>query len=606
MLLSILIVTTNCDTDEIEIIENTQVEKSNNLINYISRDKIPNIINLISPNNSSGKNTTAKATEVSNAVGTISVEEILEVIDTLGNVNYSFVVTPKTSKPNSIFNLVVNSKGQTANMAIIEYRMEPSFAEDYYNGIKTFGEFTGSIVTYPFIPESDSDLFNKSNGYCLDDFGAIVNCSERFIIDGVGVDPDDNSTETTNNSGSTGGGTFGTTTSGDTNTSTGGDGGDVTHNYGEPDIGSAGGSGGYYYFDCVTSIRTFELDCVLVLVPYDHESKPSKQLKSKSSSFDCCDGVTIDGVLGVNLTTMAAAKIKYCLQEDGFELSSSQIAYIDALNGKDASILNNFLENENCSADAKEFGKLAIDAYVNSGTVDYVDKIIDKLTGKAKCVYDKLLNSSTGFKNAIKKFEPEFPVAHLKFDMGDIGASKGKTIAPNNNPLTPNSPDFVITIRLNNNSTISGVGKRPNLLVAKTIAHEVIHAEMYRKLLSVLDNGGNIDGVTRQDVLGALDGNYPGMYDYFRRHKNWQHQQMATHYRETLARILQEYDTGITVPNNQQPAQLYMDLSWEGLIYKNGSNTIYTWTSLSQEEKERIEDVISAYINNNSNETCTE
>ena len=191
--------------------------------------------------------------------------------------------------------------------------------------------------------------------------------------------------------------------------------------------------------------------------------------------------------------------------------------------------------------------------------------------------------------------------------VGDIGASRGRTIAPNSNPTSPNSPDFVITVRLNNNDTNSGVDKRPNLLIAKTIAHEVIHAEMYRKLLSILDSGGSFYGVTRQDVLDALsNGDFPGMYDYFRRHKNWQHQQMATHYRESLARILQEYNSGVVVPNNQQPSQFYMDLSWEGLIYENGSNAIYTWTNLPEEEKERIEGVIADYVTDNLNETCTE
>ena len=234
------------------------------------------------------------------------------------------------------------------------------------------------------------------------------------------------------------------------------------------------------------------------------------------------------------------------------------------------------------------------------------EKIINELVDKALCVYEKLQELSGGFKNMIKKFDGEFPVSHLKFDMGDIGASRGRTIAPNNNPTTPNSPDFVIIIRLNNNSTNSGVAKRPNLLVAKTIAHEVIHAEMYRKLLSVLDNGGNFDGVTRQDVLDALNGNYPGLYDYYRRHKNWQHAQMAQHYRETLARMLQEYDTGLIVPNSQQPQQLYMDLAWEGLIYENPPNAIPTWTNLPQTERDRVEDVIADYIEDNKNETCTE
>ena len=232
--------------------------------------------------------------------------------------------------------------------------------------------------------------------------------------------------------------------------------------------------------------------------------------------------------------------------------------------------------------------------------------IINELEGKALCVYNKLKSSSTGFKNAIKKFEPEFPVAHLKFDMGDIGASRGKTIAPNSNPATPNSPDFVITVRLNNNSTSSGVTQRPNLLVAKTIAHEVIHAEMYRKLLS-LAKQGNLDftGWTEEEQTNyviSIRENFPGIYDYMRRHKNWQHQQMATHYRESLARILQEYDTGIAVPDSQQPSQLYMDLAWEGLKYPS----IYTWSSLPQTEKDRINDVISDYVSDNLNQTCTE
>ena len=182
---------------------------------------------------------------------------------------------------------------------------------------------------------------------------------------------------------------------------------------------------------------------------------------------------------------------------------------------------------------------------------------------KADCIYKKLNNLSTSFKNAIKKFDGEFPVAHLKFKMNNLGNKRATTEAPDGANGNNNSPDYVITITLNNNSNEHGVGYRPNLMTVKTIAHEIIHAEMYRKLLSVLDNGGNISGVTRQDILDALDGNFPGMYDYYRRHKNWQHQQMATHYRGAIARIMQEYDTGSAVPNNQQPSQLYMDLAWD-------------------------------------------
>jgi hypothetical protein len=33
----------------------------------------------------------------------------------------------------------------------------------------------------------------------------------------------------------------------------------------------------------------------------------------------------------------------------------------------------------------------------------------------ALCVYNKLNSSSSGFADAIKKFDPEFPVSHLNF-----------------------------------------------------------------------------------------------------------------------------------------------------------------------------------------------
>lgn len=233
------------------------------------------------------------------------------------------------------------------------------------------------------------------------------------------------------------------------------------------------------------------------------------------------------------------------------------------------------------------------------------DQIFNELTGKAKCIHKKLQELSNGFKNAIKKFNGQFPVAHLKFREGDLGASRARTIPPDNGTLENGSPDYVITIEINNNTTNNGVTKRPNLLVAKTIAHEVIHAEMFRKLLS-LAKQGHLDftgwsAEEQTNYMVSIKENFPGIYDYYRRHKDWQHAQMATHYRKSLASILQEYDTGSPVINNQ-PQQRYMDLAWEGLRYPN----ISTWSNLPQHEKDRINDVIADYISNHGNEICTE
>jgi len=233
--------------------------------------------------------------------------------------------------------------------------------------------------------------------------------------------------------------------------------------------------------------------------------------------------------------------------------------------------------------------------YINDllGDISEEDiKIINNLTGKAKCVYDKLTNSSTGFSDAIKKFDGEFPVSHLKFSSDSnmpSNTKKAHTIPPTN---------FVIEIVLNGNSSKdASYQKRPNLMVAKTIIHEVIHAEMWRKILSIINNGGNVNGLTAEEWTSKLsNGDYPGIFDYYTRFgvNGFQHPQMAAHYRDVIADALEDFD------NNNNSRQFYEDIAWEGLIYRNDP----TWNSLSSDEKERIDNVIETYINQNINESC--
>ncbi|QHI34982.1 hypothetical protein IMCC3317_03280 [Kordia antarctica] len=306
----------------------------------------------------------------------------------------------------------------------------------------------------------------------------------------------------------------------------------------------------------------------------------------KQSITDC-----INGVAEFNTTDTTTIDVQI-LEQLGYTIN-------------DWITINNYLNDNGCSETAQEdVIEDLLDAYD-----DY--QILNELQGKALCVYNKLKSSSSGFKNAIKKFDGDFPVAHLKFEALILtGTKKGRTVAPSNGTSPDaNSPDYVISIQLNSSQNIYGYHQRPNLLIAKTIIHEVIHAEMYRKLLSLAQQGHlDFTGLTAEqqtNLVLSIQNNFPGLYDYMRRHNNWQHQQMATHYRETIARALQEFDTGVAVPETQQPLQLYMDLSWEGLIYENGNNAISSWISLSQTERDRIELVISNYIANNINEICT-
>jgi hypothetical protein len=157
----------------------------------------------------------------------------------------------------------------------------------------------------------------------------------------------------------------------------------------------------------------------------------------------------------------------------------------------------------------------------------------------------------------IKKFDGEFPVSHLKFEIDNSMSSNTKKA------YTRPPESYVTDIVLNGNPVKdASYQKRPNLLVAKTIIHEVIHAEIFRKILSLASDNGQIDTTVLNNML--QNGDYPGILDYYTRFgaNGFQHQQMAAHYRETIGRMLQEFDTGSVVAEWQEPDQFYMDLAW--------------------------------------------
>ena len=209
---------------------------------------------------------------------------------------------------------------------------------------------------------------------------------------------------------------------------------------------------------------------------------------------------------------------------------------------------------------------------------------------KIECVY-KEFKKTGAFDKYIKRFDGAFSVAHLILTTSaSLGSARRALTTPPNGPVANSSPDYTITIAFNSDNSSNGYNQRPTLLNVKTLMHEVIHAELYRKLMSVAQKGNLNPGQwTQQEQVNYVNGlrqNFPGIYDYSRRYvNNWQHAQMATHYRETIAGALQEFD------NSSHPWQFYMDLAWEGLRDSNVSS----WNSLSSSEKNRITTVINNF-----------
>jgi len=132
---------------------------------------------------------------------------------------------------------------------------------------------------------------------------------------------------------------------------------------------------------------------------------------------------------------------------------------------------------------------------------------------------------------------------------------------------------------------------RTSLGLARTIIHEGIHARLWEFLYS------------RDKNLALVKDDFPGIYNYYREHeKNWDHEQMAAYYRETIAQGLKQYD------NAQHSDAFYNALAWEGLSEikdaNNNHELIYTeaWNELSQAEQTVLLQTITNEKQNGSKE----
>ena len=182
-------------------------------------------------------------------------------------------------------------------------------------------------------------------------------------------------------------------------------------------------------------------------------------------------------------------------------------------------------------------------------------------------VWNKFKQNNIAF-NLVKKFLDESPKAiDLCMDIKSSFESGKETLGGR-------------TYRKDGNVQIDFNWSRlkvyPELITAQTMIHEIIHAEMLRKIESV---GGSIN-----------INDFPGIFDYYSRYvpikgENGnthypdgtpQHNLMANHYIKTMAEALMEYDgsTGLL--------ESYEAMAWLGLEKTD------IWNSLTTDVKNEI------------------
>lgn len=260
-------------------------------------------------------------------------------------------------------------------------------------------------------------------------------------------------------------------------------------------------------------------------------------------------------------------------------------------------VINYLIENEFTSTN-RTIAKELINTAMNTSDAGFAYIVmVDPSFKNTPCLYNiyTALGGSPSFQNYLQKFDSNFSVANLKLSVGAIPEPNSEASAIAFEPI-----NYLIEIRFNPSKLNS-----PQLNIVRTFIHEMIHAEMYRKLLSV---AGKPNIPWSASFIKSIKDDYPGIADYYTRYKynvpagqepsSAQHQLMAQHSRDIIIQVMQQFD------NNQHSLDFYNALSWIGLM---GSGIVdenitglppqptVAWANIPQSERLRILTIYSNF-----------
>jgi hypothetical protein len=263
-----------------------------------------------------------------------------------------------------------------------------------------------------------------------------------------------------------------------------------------------------------------------------------------------------------SLIDAALGEIESCL---GATLDSSLLDH-DTIGG----MYNYLIGEKECSDEAKVFTDLALEAWLEDGEVDFDEEIIkDKSfenNQRLNCVYNKFKETDNTISNYLENFLGERPVAHLKLT-ADTNFQTNFPDNPNAGAATSPPQDYIIEITFNTDPNSEGAAQNmPTIVLASDLIHEMLHAEIFRKLLSVAQQP---EIPWSEDFIESHRNDFPTLMEYYCR---WhygnptqpaataQHQLIADYYRTMIKSALKDFD------NNSHTESFYEMLSWSGLV----------------------------------------
>ncbi|MFE3868413.1 hypothetical protein ACFX5E_10055 [Flavobacterium sp. LS2P90] len=202
-------------------------------------------------------------------------------------------------------------------------------------------------------------------------------------------------------------------------------------------------------------------------------------------------------------------------------------------------------------------------------------QITNELTGKAKCLNDLLDKNGDSFvKNLLANFEgeSEFNIQIVSKDnvfSTETGLEiNGKTLPPKNNVIVIE----ISTSRTNLNSSLDA---------ARTILHEYIHADIFRKLNTTSGTTGErLDFKNTYEAYGNQHGTIAGLY------LNSMKEALKGFHKTAL---IDDYNMYINYYGEAPSDAFYEALAWSGLR----ENNVKAWADLPAEKKAAIEALAS-------------
>lgn len=269
------------------------------------------------------------------------------------------------------------------------------------------------------------------------------------------------------------------------------------------------------------------------------------------------------------------------------------------LNSEQTGAIYNFLESLDDPYDimglsfAPEkiaFAKEAIKAKCENSDaeVDFEDRIINELVGKEKCLDEHLKESGNNFvQDLLANFEgddSEFGINIKSKDQVFYTDENGNTIEVNGKTRYTSTSN-IIKIEI----STSKVQNNRALQVVRTLLHEYIHADIFRKLNT--QPPSNDDLIFRNTYNSFEDNNFE---------PTPAHETMASLYVNSMKEALKSYHMTVMtgdynyLSNNGQLDldNFYEALAWQGLKNHN----VEAWQNMPQNQKDEIDQAYQQYI----------